>query len=106
MKKEWGKRHTCDQCNTAFFDLCRSEIMCPKCQTKAINKVLTAKELLNLNNEIPDSEEDFQRMKYSNIDTIVKELTNLDSKNYISRIDMQDNFEEELPINQDSSKPS
>jgi uncharacterized protein (TIGR02300 family) len=33
-KPEWGKKHTCPSCNTKFYDLRRSPIICPNCGTK------------------------------------------------------------------------
>jgi uncharacterized protein (TIGR02300 family) len=33
-KPEWGKKHTCPSCNTKFYDLRRSPIICPNCGAK------------------------------------------------------------------------
>jgi len=104
MKKEWGKRHVCLDCSNAFFDMCRTEIICPKCHTEFINKAPTLKESLNLNNEFPDSEEDFQRAKFGNINIIVQELADLDAKKFIDKIINENYEEEELPINQNGDK--
>ena len=33
IKPEWGTKRLCKKCSTNFYDLGRSPIVCPKCQT-------------------------------------------------------------------------
>ncbi len=31
-KEEWGTKRTCGECGAKFYDMCRAEIVCPKCE--------------------------------------------------------------------------
>jgi len=33
VKPEWGTKHTCQSCGVKYYDLNRSPITCPKCDT-------------------------------------------------------------------------
>jgi hypothetical protein len=33
MKPEWGTKRTCLECSAKFYDMKRTEIICPKCET-------------------------------------------------------------------------
>jgi uncharacterized protein (TIGR02300 family) len=33
-KPEWGAKHTCQSCGAKFYDLLRSPIVCPRCDTE------------------------------------------------------------------------
>ncbi|HEX9808460.1 MAG TPA: TIGR02300 family protein [Alphaproteobacteria bacterium] len=35
-KPEWGTKHTCRECGAKFYDMRRSEIVCPKCGTEFV----------------------------------------------------------------------
>ncbi|WP_339852442.1 FYDLN acid domain-containing protein, partial [uncultured Nisaea sp.] len=32
-KPEWGIKRTCQSCGARFYDLMKSPIVCPKCET-------------------------------------------------------------------------
>ena len=34
VKPEWGSKHTCQNCGAKYYDLQRSPIVCPKCDTE------------------------------------------------------------------------
>ena len=34
MKTEWGKKVCCSACSNIFYDMRKSEVICPKCDTK------------------------------------------------------------------------
>lgn len=33
-KAEWGTKHTCSSCSAKFYDMQRTELVCPKCGQK------------------------------------------------------------------------
>lgn len=63
MKPEWGTRRNCNACATAFFDMNRTPITCPKCQKVYKSQQISKKASTELNNSIEDSEEDLARAK-------------------------------------------
>lgn len=63
MKAEWGTRRSCLQCQVAFYDMQKSQIVCPRCGKEYTTKDFTAKPVIFLNNDIPDSEEDLLRQE-------------------------------------------
>lgn len=64
MKPEWGQRRTCKKCQTAFFDMRKDPMVCPKCNTTYKAADFSAKANKDLNNDIPDSEEDARRSNF------------------------------------------
>lgn len=56
MKPEWGTRRVCKDCQTAFYDMGKQTITCPKCHTVHKEKDFSKKPSLALNNEIPDEQ--------------------------------------------------
>ena len=63
MKDEWGTRRSCLQCQALFYDMKKSQIVCPKCNKAFTPKDFISKPLAILNNDIPDSEEDLCRLQ-------------------------------------------
>lgn len=63
MKAEWGSRRACLKCQALFYDMQKSQIVCPKCGKAHTPKDFNAKPLAILNNDIPDSEEDQRRLQ-------------------------------------------
>lgn len=63
MKAEWGTRRSCLKCNALFYDMQKSQIVCPKCGKAVAPKDFIAKPMAILNNDIPDSEEDRLRVQ-------------------------------------------
>lgn len=63
MKAEWGTRRSCLKCQALFYDMRKSQIVCPKCGKAFTTKDFNSKPLPILNNDIPDSEEDRRRLQ-------------------------------------------
>lgn len=38
-KPEWGAKHRCDKCDTRFYDLQRSPVICPNCQEPIVFEI-------------------------------------------------------------------
>jgi len=44
-KPEWGAKHRCDKCDTRFYDLQRSPVICPNCQEPIVAEMRPAIDL-------------------------------------------------------------
>jgi len=64
MKAEWGTRRSCLKCQSAFYDMQKSQIVCPRCGKEYTKKDFIAKPVLFLNNDIPETEEDVRRKQH------------------------------------------
>jgi uncharacterized protein (TIGR02300 family) len=63
MKAEWGTRRSCLKCQALFYDMQKSQIVCPKCGKGFTPKDFIAKPMAVLNNDIPETEEDRRRVQ-------------------------------------------
>ena len=51
MKPEWGTKHKCPSCSTHFYDMCKTQAVCPKCATPANDKAALLAKINVLNKD-------------------------------------------------------
>lgn len=102
-KPEWGQKHICTNCSNPYYDMCRTPIVCPKCNTEydkvAENKAIVKagklgsamdKKFQSELNFGDDSEEDFD---FGDTTGIVSDVLD-DSDEYYTTNDVSDLFKE------------